>query len=55
MDLQQLNDALVKALETLGLTEIEVTLKPKNAPGAHVKVFVSAETRPSSPDNPDAL
>lgn len=46
MNLQELNDAIVKALTDLGLTEIEVDLKPKNNPGAHVKVFVSCQTKP---------
>ncbi len=39
-DLNHLQDALLAALEPLGVTEIEITLKPRRD---HVKVFVSCE------------
>lgn len=45
MDLQKLYDDVVAALGALGLTEIEVELKPKQQPGQHVKLFISCETK----------
>ncbi len=47
MDLQQLYDQIVAALKALGLTEIEVELKPKNLPGStpRTKVFISCQTK----------
>lgn len=39
---------LVAALTALGLTEIEIELKPKNKPDPHVKLFITCET-PASP------
>lgn len=35
---------IVAALEALGLTEIEVDLKPKNTPEPHVKLFIACQT-----------
>lgn len=46
MNLQELNDAIVQALEALGLTEIEVDLKPKGTPQPHVKLFIACQTKP---------
>lgn len=46
MNLQELTDKLHEALEGMGLTEVEITLKPKQQPGSHTKVFVSCETKP---------
>jgi hypothetical protein len=43
MDLQKLYDDLQAALVALGLTEIEVELKPKS--DGTVKLFVSARTQ----------
>lgn len=42
MDLQHLYDELIAALAPLGVTEIEIDLKPKRD---HVKIFVSCETK----------
>lgn len=48
MDLQFLYTEIVTALQDLGMTEIEVELKPKNTPQPRVKLFISCETKPET-------
>lgn len=43
--MDELYKQIVDALAALGLTEIEVELKPRNTPQPHVKFFISAETK----------
>jgi len=45
MDLQKLYDQVVAALAALGLTEIEIELKPKNLPAPTTKLFISCQTK----------
>lgn len=53
MNLQKLYDSVKAALEALGLTEIEIDLKPKNNPEPHVRLFISCQTKPEpAPEQP---